>query len=238
MKLKFKIGKLEDVAEAYRNLYSQGPDGSYYLDVDGAVDKSKLDEFRDNNVALRAQIEKFKDVDPAKYQELMAEHAKIHEGELIKKGDVEGLVNHRTQTMRTEYEGKLNSLSKNYEIAQRQLETLTIDNVVRDRSIKLGVAPTAVEDVLLRAKSVFRVEEGRPVAKDPEGKIVYGKNGTDPMDIGEWLGGLKDQAPHLFQPSTGSGGNGGNRQAGNGGEKLSAAQKIASGLSSGSTIMQ
>ena len=236
---KFKIAKLEDVAEEFRKFYTQGADGAFYLNVDGAVAKEKLDEFRDRNIQLMKDMEKFKDVDPEKYAQLKSEHDKLTEGELIKAGKVEELIASRVTAMKTAHEAAMAELKGRYDIGQRQLETLLIDNEVRAHATKAGVAATAVDDVLLRAKTMFKVEDGKPVAKDADGKVIYGKDGTNSIAIGDWLSGLKEQAPHLFAPSQGS--NSGNMRNGVGGlhgnQKLSSVNKIADGLSGGSTIL-
>lgn len=235
--LKFKIAKLEDVAEEFRKFYSQGADGAFYLQVEGAVAKEKLDEFRDSNIQLLKDMEKFKDVDPEKYATLKAEHDKLQEGELIKAGKVEELVAQRVAAMKTAHEAAMADLSKRYDVGQRQLETLLIDNEVRAHAAKVGVTATAVDDVLLRAKSMFKVEDGKPVAKDSEGKIIYGKDGTNSIGISDWIGGLKEQAPHLFAPSQGS--NSGNMRQGTGnqgnGQRMNPINKISAGLADGNS---
>lgn len=235
MKLKFKIVKLEDVAENYRGLYTQGEDGAYYLDVDGAVAREKLDEFRNNNVNLLKQLEGFKDVDPTKYRELIEQHRKLSEKKLIEEGKVEELINQRVQAMKTDFERQIGEKDQALQLSNRQLETLLIDNSVRDAASKVGVAPTAIEDVLLRAKTVFRIQDGKPVAMR-DGQVVYGKDGQNSIGIPDWVGSLKEQAPHLFQPSQGSGSN---NIRGNGSAPTpkSPQSKIAAGLEAGSSIM-
>lgn len=231
---KFKIAKLEDVAEELRKYYSQGADGAFYLTVEGAVDRARLDEFRNNNIDLQKKLERFKDIDPDKVAEILENERKIAEKKLIDAGDIEGLVNSRIAAMKQDYETRLGNTSKSLETANRQLETLLIDNEVRAHAIKIGVAPTAVDDVLLRAKTVFKVEEGRPVAKNEKGEVLYGKDGQNPLAVGDWIGGLKEVAPHLFQPSQGSGSTNAQR-GGPSGQKLSAAQKISQGLRDGTS---
>lgn len=233
--MKFKIAKLEDVEESLRQYYKQGQDGAYYLDVEGAVAKERLDEFRNNNVDLTKRLEAFKDLDPAKVQELLENERKIAEKKLIDAGDIEGLVNQRIAAMKTDHDRKVAEMTTQLGTANRQLETLLIDNSVREVASKIGVVPSAVDDVLLRAKTVFKVENGAPVAKDSAGNTVYGKDGTSSLNIGEWLGGLKEQAPHLFATSSGSGAR--NQGPGNinGNKNLSPAQKISAGLQSGAS---
>lgn len=232
--MKFKIAKLEDVEESLRKFYTQGSDGAYYLEVEGAVSKDRLDEFRNNNIELNRKLEAFKDLDPTKIRDMLETERKIAEKKLIDAGDIDGLVAQRVSTMKNDFDSRYNDLEGRYKTANRQLETLLIDNSVREVAAKIGVVPTAVDDVLLRAKTVFRVEDGAPVAKDSQGKTLYGKDGSSSLNIGEWLGGLKEQAPHLFGSSQGSGANN-NRGPGNttGNQKLTPAQKIAAGLQSG-----
>ena len=231
MKLKFKLDTLDGLDAAIAGLYEQGADGAYYLSVDGAVDKSKLDEFRNNNVKLLKDLEKFKDVDPAKYQELLALAKKQEEKKLIDAGEIDKVVEQRVGEMKSTYETQLQTLTQENSVAKRQLEALLIDNAVRDAAIKSGVQATAVDDVLLRAKATFQIKDGNAVPVDAQGNVVYGKDGTSPMSVVDWTSGLKKQAPHLFQGSQGGGAQGsgkGNVDT----SKLSSAQKIAQGLDS------
>ena len=231
MKLKFKLDTLEGLDAAIAALYEQGADGAYYLSVDGVVGKDKLDEFRNNNVKLLKDLEKFKDVDPAKYQELLALAKKQEEKKLIDAGEIDKVVEQRVGEMKSTYETQLKTLTEQNSVAQRQLESLLIDNAVRDAAVKSGVQPTAVDDVLLRAKATFKIKDGNAVPVGAQGNVVYGKDGTSPMSVVDWTTGLKKQAPHLFQGSQGGGAQGsgkGNVDT----SKLTSAQKIAQGLDS------
>lgn len=234
MALKHKIAKLEDVAEPLRGLYRAEGDG-FVLDVEGVVPKDKLDEFRNNNIALQRQIDAFKDVDPTKYRELMALQQSIAEGELIKKGDVDGVVALRVTAMKNELEGKLSDATSKLSTAESQLQVLLIDNAIRAAAIKNGALPTAVDDLILRARGIYTVKDGVPTPIK-EGKVVYGKDGTTPMPIDEWAIGLKKDAPHLFQGSMGSGAGGGGRQAVGDTSKMTAVQKISAGIAAGGLV--
>lgn len=233
--LKYKVAKLEDVEEAHRGFYVQAADGSFVLNVEGAADKTRLDEFRNNNVDLLKKLDAFKGLDPAKVQELMETERKLAEKKLIDAGDIEGLIAQRVGAMKTDFEAQLKVANEQLSLSTRQLETLLIDNTVREHATKLGVASTAVDDVLLRAKTLFKVKDGKPQALDPDGKLVYGKDGVNPLAVTEWIGGLKEQAPHLFMASQGTGSS--TSRMAPAGEKLTAAQKIAAGLTSGSQFL-
>ena len=51
MAIKFKAKSKEEIPNELQALYVER-DGAFVLDVDGAVDRSKVDEFRNTNVAL------------------------------------------------------------------------------------------------------------------------------------------------------------------------------------------
>lgn len=235
MKLKYRVSKIEDVPEQFRDLYEKQSDGSYVMAVEGAADKARLDEFRTNNVELLKKLELFKDVDPAKLAEWMETERKLAEKKLIDAGDIDGLVNQRVSTMKRDYDKQIKELSDQLGLSTRQLETLLIDNTVRAHASTIGIAPTAVDDVLLRAKSIFKVKDGKPQALDSNGQVIYGKDGSTPLEVKDWISGLKEQAPHLFMGSSGSGSS--TTITTQPGVKLTAAQKIAQGLSKGSSIL-
>lgn len=229
MGLKHTITKLEDVPEAVRSLYVAQGD-KFVLDVEGVVPKERLDEFRENNVQLQKQIDKYKDVDPVKYRELMTIQQKVVEKELLDKGEVEKLVDLRTTAMRDELTGQVTTLTTDLTSARKQLHVLLIDNVVKSAAIQHGVIPEAIDDVVLRAKGVYSIENGVPTPKDAEGKPIYGKDGKSLMSVAEWLGTLKTTARHLFLGARGSGAGGGDRGASGDTSKLTPTQKISLGL--------
>lgn len=228
MSLPFQIDSLDKAPEAVRSLYVQQGD-KFVLDVDGVVPKTKLDEFRNNNVELLKQLDKFKDVDPVKYKELLGIQVQLDEKKLIEAGKIDEVVAQRVDAMKKDYDNKLSDAEKAKQTMSRQLETLLIDNTVRDEAIKNGVIPSAVDDVLLRAKTVFTIKDGEPVALDKDGKVIYGKDGTTPKKIGEWLAELKTTATHLFPGSSGVGTKGSGGQ-GAGSANLSSIGKISAGL--------
>lgn len=51
MPLKFKVKTKDEIPAEHLPLYAER-EGAWLLDVDGAVEKSKLDEFRTKNVSL------------------------------------------------------------------------------------------------------------------------------------------------------------------------------------------
>lgn len=139
--------------------------------------------------------------------------------------------------MKATFDGQLSERDQKLAIANRQLEVLLIDNVVKTAAIKNGVVPSAVEDVVLRAKTVYTVVDGVPTPKGSDGQVIYGKDGKTPMPVEEWLVSLRASAGHLFQGSTGSGAGGGSNSGAKDFSKMSPVDKINAGLANRDTTM-
>ncbi len=121
MPLKFKYAAKDEVPAEHLGLYVER-DGAFVLDAEGAVEKSKVDEFRTNNVALKRQLDslttKYEGIDPDAVKQLLAEKAKLEEQKLVKDGEVEKLVEKRTKTAMAELEKRLHG-------AEQQAATLS-----------------------------------------------------------------------------------------------------------------
>jgi hypothetical protein len=207
MALKSRIKTLEEVPEAARSLYVE-QDGEFFLPVEGMVPKEKLDEFRTNNVELKKQleglVERYDGVDPDVFRELSAKAQKERDKKLIDSGKVEEMVNERLNAAKAGFDKERKSFEDSNKKLTVQLEGLLIDNAVRDASARSGVRPGAVDDVLLRARQVFKIIEGNAVAYDGE-KQIFGATGS-PITVAEYIADkLAPAAPHLFESSQGSG---------------------------------
>ena len=229
MALAHIIDDVSGLPEAVAKEYIKGDDGKYRLDVTGMVPSSKLVEFRDNNISLKQQLEAFNGVDPAKYKELQNIEKQLKESKLVDAGKIDELVSSRVESMKTSHLSEISDRDKKLEIANRQLETLLIDSSVRAAAATASVLPTAVDDILLRAKSVFKIVDGQAVPVNSNGQTIYGQDGVNPMSVSEWIKGVSKSAPHLFAGSQG-GGAGGSRSSSSKSQNMSPLQKIQSGL--------
>jgi hypothetical protein len=234
MGLKYQIASLNDVPENVRPLY-KAEGNVFVLDAEGVVPSSRLDEFRNNNIRLQQEIDRFKGIDPTKHAELIEIQRKIAEKELVDKGDVEGLVSLRVNTMKQDLEGQLKTAKEGSEAATRQLSQLLILDAVKSAGIANGALPSALDDLALRANLAFVVENGVPVMKQ-DGKIVYGKDAQTPMTPTEWVIGLRKTAPHLFQGFNGSGAGGGTGRGKVDTANMTPLEKINAGLAGGGTL--
>lgn len=228
--LKFIVDDVNTVDEAYRGLYEKNDDGKYALQVESAVHKDKLDEFRNKNIDLMKSAEKFKGVDPAKYTELLELQRKVDESKLVGSDKVDEAVAQRVKTLEADYKVKIDDLTGKYTSAQKALEKTMLSSELQGKALKAGAHESALDDIESRARQIYKLVDNQITPLDDKDQVVYGRNGSDPMPMAEWLKGLATSAPHLFKDSNG----GGSRNNGKGGAdrtKMSAAQKISAGLS-------
>lgn len=225
MSLKILITKaeFEALSDALKEHYKDGGDGeSYMLDSDDASFSSKIGEFRTNNITLmqekKALIEaakKFEGVDLEKYDKAVKQMLDLEDKELIEAGDIDKLVNKRTERMRADFEGKstaqseaLDTAQKGQKAAEAHLAKVVIDADVQLEVTKVGtVRKGAMTDILSRARNVYQLQEGKPVPMK-DGDVLYGTDGKNPLTITEWATGLLKDAPYLFEGSAGGGAGG------------------------------
>jgi len=220
MALKFEVESLDTVDEAFRSLYTE-QNGKFVLGVEGVVPKTKLEEFRTTNVDLKRQLEdvnkKFKDIDPELYAQLTSEHQKIKDKQLIDAGKIDELVEERVKQLRTTLEGQTTEYKTKYEGTRTRLEKVLIDNEVSRFAVEAGCVDTALDDIVLRARTMFRLnDQDQAVAMEGD-KVIYGADGLTPLSVKDWMAGLVKKAPHLFKQSSGGGAGGSNKGGGTGG---------------------
>ena len=223
---------IEQVVPAGLETYYEPTDtGTFRLKVVDAVPlaevetlKQKNKEFRDTNINLLKENEKYKgfsqvfgseNVSADKLQERIDSLANARVGTL-------------TENLKATYESKVTELSDKLTKAGSKLSELTLGNEVVKAAADHGVISTALEDVVFRAKNAFAVNEEGVVRFKEEKLDSAGK----PYSVASWMQEMKSKAPHLFAQSQGTGaakpkGSGVNRVN----ETRSAAEKIASGLS-------
>ena len=168
-------------------------------------------------------------VDMDEYTKLKEQYSKDKAKGSIPETDVEQTLAKRTAEMKTEYEKKLAEITENYTKTSQKLSTVLIDNQVQSSAAKHNVKQSAFEDVLLRAKNTFILEDGVAIAKDDKGETVYNSEGK-PMTIDQWISKLSKSATHLFEESTGGGARGQRSLVQAQTTQLSARDMIAQGL--------
>ena len=211
--LKFKLdqdsfSKLNEVEQSF---YAQAGEG-YQLQVEGAADKSKLDEFRSTNVELLKQQELYKGVDLEKYRNLEEQERKLRDKELIEKGEIETLVAERTNAISSDYQAKIDNLTKQLNNISSQHSSVISKYEIEGAAAKAfgehKISPDAYDAVLSQIKSKFSIDNGKVIAKEGD-KILTGANGN--LTISEFVA----AQPDIFKiPSSGGKGTGNDNAGG------------------------
>lgn len=222
MKLKRVYDTQAEIPKEYLALYEER-EGKWHLKVEfeGLAPKEKVDEFRENNLKITKELEDLKkqygDVTPDKLKQIQEEARKAkeearkkEEDAAIKEGKIDQVLASRTQEMKTGYEQKVADLEKQVKQRDAELERIIVERGIAEAAAKKKVLPTAVEDVIMRGKTVWKLKDGVPVpVEQKEGKeeLRYGKDGKV-LTFETWLDSLATSAPHLFEASAGSGASG------------------------------
>jgi predicted nuclease with TOPRIM domain len=186
-------------------------------DIDSMKDRviqlqGKVDEFRANNIVLM------------KERDGLMERLASVEGEAAKVSKDRVILEEEFNRVKGEYEGSIGLLSSSVSELSMRFNDILVQNVVKDVALKEGVIPSALEDVILRAKNVVKVVDNERV-------IVYNKEKDREVGIDDWVGNLKKTAPHLFYQSTGGGARGNVGSAVSDDSTMNSVQKILAGLS-------
>jgi len=200
MPLKFKYATKQEIPAEQQAFYVER-DGAWLLDADGVVSQSKLDEFRQHNIALTNQLKKFEGIDPDAVRQLADEKRKLEEAAQLKAGEVDKVLATRLKEAMDKVHAPV--LAERDALLGR-LSAIQIDQAVVSEATKRGLRPTAIADITARARATFKLVNGVPQAFDGDAPR-YGKDGTSPETLAEWVDALVSSAPHLFEANAGSG---------------------------------
>ena len=202
MALKFKYATKQEIPAEQQSFYVER-DGAWTLDADGVVSQTKLDEFRQNNIALTNQLKKFEGIDPDAVRQLAEDKRKLEEAQQIKAGEVDKVVAAR---LKAELDKVHAPVVAERDALHGRLAAIQIDQAVVTEATKRGLRPTALTDITARARQTFKLVNGVPQAFEADGQTArMGKDGVSPMTLAEWVDALVSDAPHLFEANAGSG---------------------------------
>lgn len=172
------------------------------------------DDLLNEKKTLAEKLKAFDGIeDPEKVKAILGRIANDEETRLISEGKVDEVVNRRVENLKRDLEAKATAAQKladestaSLTKAQARIADMMISDGVRSAATKVGAHPTAIDDMILRARGMFKVEEDKLVARGEGDKPLFGKDGKSPLSIDEWADGLKEKAPHLFAKPSGTGG--------------------------------
>lgn len=223
MAIKAKLTETEFNAldAALKTLYKQSSDG-FLLDAEGVEDVTGLKKVLDDKKAdvdklrkaIKDQEDRMKafegiDIDEAKT--LIEEKRKLGDKKMLEEGKVEELFLARTDRLRKDYERQITVLQQQVVSEQKEkgnlttrLEEVLIDTGLTEAAGKAGIRSSALRDVLLRGRTVWKLKDGKPTPYRNGEEILFGKDVTKPISMEEWVASLQPDAPHLFEPNSGA----------------------------------
>lgn len=158
------------------------------------------------------KLKQFDGVDPDMVKAILKRFSDDEEAKLISEGKIDEVLSKRTERFINEFDKKLKAEQEKADSAQKKAEKysgIVLSNKMTSEALKAGALPEALEDISLRAKGLFILnDDGEAVAVDQDGEPLLGKDGKTPLAPLEWVESLKDNAPHLFHRAEGTGGGG------------------------------
>jgi hypothetical protein len=195
---------------------------------------SKNDELIKKLKDAKSGLKKWEGLDADNVRKVMEHFESDQDLKDIAAGKHDEVISRRIQKAEAEYNAKIESLTSERDKynddlgkANAKIKDLLIDNTVVSAFVNEKGIDSAIPDVVARAKSLFTIQDGEAVAFDGDGKILTGKDGA--LTIGEWVGSLKETAPHLFPQSRGGGAGGSTQQ----GKSTNIDEKLQAAISSG-----
>lgn len=156
-------------------------------------------------------------LDAKKVKETLALIEKNEDVKLLAEGKNEEVLQKRTQRLTEEHDRVVQGLNKQIEDLtsqnagfQNQIKTLRVEGEIRQAAVEQGLVPSAIDDALTRANSLFNVDDtGNLVAQEAGGSTVMGKDGKAPLTPAEWLEDMRPKASHWWPAPAGAGAQGG-----------------------------
>jgi hypothetical protein len=234
MPLKLNVTSLDQIEEPYRPLYHpvEGHPDEFVLDIEDAVPKAKLEEFRRNNLKLNEDMEKmrkqFRDIDPEEYRRRGTEIETLKEQAASKQTKGEKEYAAQMSQMAATHKAEKEAIAATLKEKDLMIARMMIDDTVTRLAAEAKALGPAIVDVVNRAKSVFRMEEGVVVAYRPTGEKWFSPESGNLLTVSEWIKLLPKECPHFFPANegtrasgsaNGAGGNGAGGAAGRAGGK-------------------
>ena len=142
--------------------------------------KVKNSELIGEKKKLMEKLSSMDGIDPVEAKKALDFVSNNETAKLISEGKTDEALESYTEKLRANYEEKLAAVSQELDGAKNESSTYksryeqsVIDSEVRKEALKQGILPEAVDDVLLRAKSVFVYgEDGTVEARDAKGNLL------------------------------------------------------------------
>lgn len=169
--------------------------------------QSKNKELLGTMKDTKEQLKQFEGIDPAAMRTMMKQFNDSEEAGLLAAGKLDEVVGKRVERMKSDYDKKLGLEADARTKAEQKAAKLaarTLAGAIRDAALKAGALPEAMEDIVLRGNSTWRLDDdGEPIAMNGD-EIVLSRDGKTALKPTEWAETLRDYAPHLWPKAQGT----------------------------------
>lgn len=186
--------------------------------ITGAVEKevgglrAKNEELLGNFKGLQEKLKAFDGIDPEATRALFDKFSKAEEQDLLKSGNIDGLVNKRLGDAKIKHDdemktvrGDLEKTAKERDSYKGRYESYVVRDVVGKFALESKAHTTALDDIARRAMDIFKVnEKGELEARGEDGSLLKTETG-DLLTPQRFIESLKKAYPHYWPGSTGAG---------------------------------
>lgn len=169
--------------------------------------KSKNSELLGKLKDASENLKRFDGIEPDAVRSILKRFSDEEEAGLIAAGKLDEVLNKRTERMKGDYDKKLGAEAEARAKAEAKAQKLaqrTLAGALRDAAIKSGALPEALDDIVLRAGGLWRLnDDGEAVAVNGD-EIILGKDGKTPLTPMEWAESLRETASHLWPKAQGT----------------------------------
>jgi hypothetical protein len=210
MPLKLIVTSLDQIEEPFRPLYRpvEGHPDEFTLDVEDAVPASKLKEFRANNLKLNEEMEALKKtyrgIDPEEYRRRETEIETLRDQVANKQTKGEKEYQAQMSQMAATHKAEKEAIAAQVKEKDGIIARMMIDDTVTRLAAQAKALGPAIMDVVNRAKSVFRMEDGVVVAYRPTGEKWFSPESGNLLTVEEWIKLLPKECPHFFPANEGT----------------------------------
>ncbi|MBK0078692.1 hypothetical protein IAE49_04015 [Kosakonia sp. S58] len=186
--------------------------------------KTKNSELLGTIKQQKDNLSRFDGIDPDAVRGILQRFSDDEEAKLIAAGKIDEVLDKRTERLRADVDKQIKAANERADKAEAfsgKFRDRVLGDAIRSAASKAGALAEASDDLILRAKGTFQLnDEGEAVAVDANGDVLFGKDGKTPLSPLEWAESLKETAPHLFPRAEGTGA-GGHKPGGGGSQKRS-----------------
>ena len=169
--------------------------------------KTRVNEFRENNLTLKKELEGYNGATPDEVAEALEIKRLREQQELVDSKDIGAALEKQKLDLTAEFDRRYSAVSAQNEELDRSLREIRVTSVLRTAAAEAGAAPEAIDDMLKTIVDQFESRDGELV------RIVNGEAQLSKRSPGqtetpaEFFEELSISKPFYFSASGGGGGN-------------------------------